>query len=191
MALDGQSSSAFVSFFSDRGRTASTAHLAYIEGREASERANGHSAGFFFRQRHFVLRQFFSALSINELYGRRARCQWLHRFSSPSLRPWYLAFAPPPDVRDAHAHGSRVSCLLCFQRRPARDSTMEHGATSTIDGDLAVEKTAQLEWWWSPTLFFSFVGSFGSPPGHHASKQHTDRDKNGGVLGVLFSFSLS
>lgn len=63
-------------------------------------------------------------------------------------------FRPPPDVRDAHAHGSRVSCLLCFQRRPARDSTMEHGATSTIDGDLAVEKTAQLEWWWSPTLFF-------------------------------------
>lgn len=30
-----------------------------------------------------------------------------------------------------------------------------------------------------------------SPPGHHASKQHTDRDKNGGVLGVLFFFSLS
>lgn len=67
---------------------------------------------------------------------------------------------------------------------------MEHGATSTIDGDLAGEKTAQLEWWWSPTFFF-FCRLIRFPPGHHASKQHTDRDKNGGVLGVLFSFSLS
>lgn len=38
---------------------------------------------------------------------------------------------PPPDVRD----DSRVSCLLCFQERPARDSTAEHGPASTMDGD--------------------------------------------------------
>lgn len=54
MPLDGQSSSAFVSFFSDRGRTASTAHLAYIEGREASERAGKRPfRGFLFSAKAF------------------------------------------------------------------------------------------------------------------------------------------
>lgn len=90
---------------------------------------------------------------------------------------------PPPDVRD----DSRVSCLLCFQERPARDSTAEHGPASTIDGD-SVGRRLSCSYGGVCRLFFSFVGSFGSPPGHHASNQHTDRDKDGGVLGALFSF---
>lgn len=99
----------------------------------------------------------------------------------PRIRP-----PPPPDVRD----DSRVSCLLCFQERPARDSTAEHGPASTMDGD-SVGRRLPGSYGGVCRLFFSFVGSFGFPPGHHASKQHTDSDKNGGVLGVLFFFSLS
>lgn len=131
MSLDGQSSSAFVSFFSDRGRTASTAHLAYIEGREASERAGKRPfRGFlFFGKGILFLRQFSSALSINELYGRRARCQWLHLFHRLH-NDHGTSLSPPPDVRDAHAHAhdSRVSCLLCFQERPAHVWGLESGA---------------------------------------------------------------